>query len=146
MPNIATVLKEEIARIARKEVRGETRTSKKASAQYRTDIAALKRRVTALERQVTRLGRSSNSRKAVSADADEQATALRFSAKGLVGHRRRLGLTATAVAKLLGVSAQSVYKWEAGKSRPRASQFAAIAALRTLTKTDAAARLSGSKG
>jgi DNA-binding transcriptional regulator YiaG len=146
MPNIATVLKAEITRVARKQVRGETLNLKKASGQYRTDIAALKRRVVALERQVTRLGRLVNSKKALPAAADDKATALRFSAKGLITHRRRLGLTATAVAKLLGVSAQSVYKWEAGKARPRASQFAAIAALRAMTKTDAAARLSGSKG
>ena len=146
MPNIATVLKAEITRVARKQVRGETLRLQKASGQYRTDIAALKRRVATLEQQVTRLGRLFNSRKALPAVSDDRATALRFSAKGLAAHRRRLGLSATAIAKLLGVSAQSVYKWEAGKARPRASQFAAIATLRTMTKTDAAARLRGSKG
>ena len=40
MPNIATVLKDEISRIARKEIRSETAVVKKASAQYRRDIAA----------------------------------------------------------------------------------------------------------
>jgi len=47
MANIASLLKSEISRIARKEVRAETQTLKKASAQYRSDIAALKRSPTA---------------------------------------------------------------------------------------------------
>ena len=44
MPNIASVLKTEIARVARKEVRSEIGSLKKATATYRTEIAALKRR------------------------------------------------------------------------------------------------------
>jgi DNA-binding transcriptional regulator YiaG len=141
MPNIATVLKEEIARVARKENRGETQKLKKASAQYRSDIAALKRRIQALEQQVKRLGKSSG-RKAAAQDTDDGTqTPLRFSAKGLAAQRRRLGLSAAAVATLLGVSGQSVYKWEDGKTRPRASQIAAIATLRKMSKKQAAARL-----
>jgi len=38
MPNIAAVLKDEISRIARKEIRSETTSLKKASSQYRRDI------------------------------------------------------------------------------------------------------------
>ncbi len=144
MANIATVLKMTIARVARKEVRDETLRLKKASAQYRTDVAALKRRVAALEKLVRRLSRFSRST-AAPADADATARKFRFSVKSLIAQRRRLGLSATAVAQLLGVSAQSVYKWEAGKTRPRAHQFAAIAALRDTTKRQAAARLSRSR-
>ncbi len=51
MPNIATVLKSEIARIARKEVRAETLQIKKQSTNYRSQIASLKRQVAALELQ-----------------------------------------------------------------------------------------------
>jgi transcriptional regulator with XRE-family HTH domain len=52
-----------------------------------------------------------------------------------------LGLSAAAVATLLGVSGQSIYKWEEGKTRPRASQLPAIAALRKMGKREANARL-----
>jgi hypothetical protein len=52
MPNIATILKEEIARVARKEVRRETTALKKAAATYRSEIAALKRRAAETERQL----------------------------------------------------------------------------------------------
>jgi DNA-binding transcriptional regulator YiaG len=141
MPNIATVLKEEIARVARKGVRGETQKLKSASTQYRADIVALKRRVLALEQQLRSLSKASSKRSASVAPVDA-ASALRFSAKGLAAKRRRLGLSAAEMASLLGVSAQSIYKWEDGKARPRASQLPAIADLRKIGKREATARLS----
>ena len=52
MPNIATVLKEEILRLARKEVRKQTQTLKKTSAQYRKDIAEMKRRLADLQHKI----------------------------------------------------------------------------------------------
>jgi DNA-binding XRE family transcriptional regulator len=142
MPNIASVLKEEIARVARKEVRTDTQPLKKSSATHRSDIAALKRRIAALEQLVKRLGKQSGA-KAAAPQAGPPAGSFRFSASGLMAQRKRLGLSAAEAGKLLGVSDQSVYKWENGKTRPRASQFAAIAALRSLSKKQAAARLAG---
>ena len=41
MPNVASVLKGEMSRVARREVRGETLALKKAVSHYRTEIAAL---------------------------------------------------------------------------------------------------------
>ncbi|MEO8390734.1 helix-turn-helix transcriptional regulator [Polaromonas sp.] len=140
MPNIATVLKEEIARVARKETRADTQQLKKASAHYRSDIAALKRRIAALEQLVGRLSKAAAKTTPVDL-ANQPAGSFRFSASGLQAQRKRLGLSASEAALLLGVSDQSVYKWENGKARPRASQFASIAALRGLSKTEAVTRL-----
>lgn len=140
MPNIASVLKEEIARVARKEGRAETQQLKKSSAHFRSDIAALKRRIAALEQLVARLGKAAGKNTAA-ASTDQQVGSFRFSASGLLAQRKRLGLSAAEAGRLLGVSDQSVYKWENGKTRPRASQFSAIAELRSLSKKQAAARL-----
>jgi DNA-binding transcriptional regulator YiaG len=143
MPNIGSVLKTEIARVARKELRGETLAQKKASAQYRTQIADLRRRVQALEQQVKRLGKAAARAAPAEAAAEEgrDGARVRFSAKGFAAQRQRLGLSAAALAKLLGVSALSVYKWESGKTRPRAKQVEAIATLRGMGKREAARRL-----
>lgn len=140
MPNIASVLKEEIARVARKEMRTETQQLKKASAHYRSDIAALKRRIAAIEQLVGRLSKGTV-KKAPGSATDQPASAFRFSASGLQAQRKRLGLSASEAARLLGVSDQSVYKWENGKTRPRASQFASIAALRGMKKKEAVNQL-----
>jgi ribosome-binding protein aMBF1 (putative translation factor) len=142
MPNIAIVLKGEIARIARKEVRAETQEFRKASSQYRTHIAALRRRIDQLERQLKKVGNSSGRAAPAAAESDEeQGGSLRFSATRLAAQRKKLGLSAADFATLLGVSGQSVYKWEHGEARPRARQLEAIAALRGIGKREAAARL-----
>jgi DNA-binding transcriptional regulator YiaG len=142
MPNIATVLKSEIARVARKEVRAETRDLKNAIAPYRAQIADLKRRTRELEMQIRRLGKASAKvASAGAADTDPGERSLRFSAKGLATQRKRLGLSAQAFGALIGASGQSVYKWEEGKTRPRARHLPKIAELRGIGKKEAAARL-----
>jgi DNA-binding transcriptional regulator YiaG len=141
MPNIAAVFKDEIARIARKEVRSQTEELKKVSSQYRAHIAALRRRIDELERQLKRAGKAA-ARASDSAEEEGDASAhRRFSATRLAAQRRKLGLSAADFAALLGVSGQSVYKWEHGESRPRARQLEAIAALRGIGKREAAERL-----
>ena len=143
MPNLAALLKTEIARVARKAVRVETLALKKAAATHRAEIAALKRRVKALEqalRQATRAGGTRAPRDA-EPDIAQASEVRRFSAKGFASHRRRLGLSAADVGRLLGTSGQTIYLWESGKARPRASHLAGIAALRTMGKREATARL-----
>jgi DNA-binding transcriptional regulator YiaG len=136
MPNIAALLKTEIARLARKEVRAETGALKKAAGTYRSEIAALKRRTDALERQLRHAQKARHS--APSPEPDKQDAGFRFSPKGLASHRERLGLSASDMGKLLGASGQSVYKWESGEARPRAANMPGIAAVRKLGRRDVA--------
>lgn len=141
MPNIALVLKAEIARIARKEVRRATDPLKKTVVAHRSEIAALKRTIHGLEQQLRRLGRGGGKASAQTAAGATAGKAMRFSAKGLASQRHRLGLSAEKLGRMFGVSGQTVYLWEGGKARPRAKHMPAIAALRTLGKKDAEAVL-----
>lgn len=141
MPNIASVLKTEIARVARKELRMELQSLRKASTQYRSEIAALKRRIASLEQQAKRQRKAGGQRAAAPQAEEDDSPSLRFSAGGFATLRKRLDLSAAKMGALLGVSGQSVYKWETGKARPRASQLAAISAARKLGKREAMARL-----
>jgi len=140
MPNIAVVLRDEIARLARKELRSQTEGLKKASAQYRRDIAALKRQVTELERQVSFLEELVLKKPPVS-PVSKTAVRVRFTAKGLRAQRKRLGLSAADYAQLVGVSPQSIYNWEREITRPRKEQIVILAALRAMGKREAQARL-----
>lgn len=143
MSSFADQLKSEIARIARKEVRAETKALKKANAQYRADIAALKRKLAELERALARQAKAGGKAAARAAVTEDEADTpnLRFRVAGFANLRKKLGLSAAEMGQLLGVSAQSVYHWETGKTRPRASQLAAIAAVRHLGKREVTARL-----
>jgi len=140
MPNIAAVLKGEITRLARKEVRIQTGSTKKASAQYRRDIATLKREVAKLTKQVALL-EAQVLKNAPTLPSGKQRTAVRFTAKGLRSQRKRLGLSIPAYAKLAGVSPQSIYNWEHGVARPRKEHVVTLAALRGMSKVEAGARL-----
>lgn len=138
MPNIVQVLKEEIARLARKEIRAETDSLKRSISTQRSDIARLKKEIAGLQRDVKRAAQ----RAAPAAHpAETGKTDFRFSAKGLASNRYRLGLSAEQYGALLGVTGQSIYKWEAGKARPRASQVPAIAELRGIGKREVLKRL-----
>lgn len=140
MPNIAAIFKQEISRLARKEVRTATLGLRKATAQYRREIARLKRNASALEGALARLRRDLG-KSAAPAAAPAEGEKLRFTAKGLQSHRGRLGLSAADYGRLAGVTGQTVYKWEHGGARPRRQQLAALAALRGIGKREAAARL-----
>jgi DNA-binding transcriptional regulator YiaG len=141
MTNLAAVLKSEIARVARKEVRSETAALKKASSAHRAEIAALKRRLQAAELLLRKLGKAMPKEKAASDAPKAPKTALRFRVAGFAALRKKLGLSATDCGLLLGASAQSVYNWEQGNARPRPAQLAAISALGSMGKQAAAARL-----
>lgn len=145
MASIASLLKDEITRLARREVRRQTEPFKRASAAHRRHIASLKRQIASLQKQLRSASRG-RSAAAANADAGDATTRLRFSVKGLKTMRAKLGLSAAQFGKLIGVSGQSVYNWESEKAVPRRSQIAAIAALRGVGKREVMARLEGDAG
>jgi DNA-binding transcriptional regulator YiaG len=108
MPNIAALLKTEIARISRKEIRADTERLQAIVAQQRKELRT--------SRKEPQPGEPSTSM----ASAD---TGVKFSAAKLVKHRRLLGISANEYGSLVGASGQSVYKWEAGKAYPRSKQL-----------------------
>ena len=68
------------------------------------------------------------------ASEDRLVAAFLASVIQLAGTRGGRGLSAADLGSILGVSGQSVYKWEEGTTRPRASQLSAIASLRKMGK------------
>ncbi len=144
MSQFSILLKKEISRIAKKEVRAEVTPAKKSGSQARSEIAALKKRIARLEAAIKKLGSSAGRNRAVATEGtDEDSPKLRFRSGGFATLRKKLNLSAHEMATLLGVSAQSVYHWETGKSKPQARQLAAIANVRKLGKKEVTARLAG---
>jgi DNA-binding transcriptional regulator YiaG len=145
MPNIGAILKDEISRLCRREIRKQVQPVRKVSAGYRRDIAALKRQLQELQRRTSVLAKRTAAQPAASDAGTEPVRASRFVAKGLRSLRARLGLSASDLARLMGVSDQSVYNWELKKSSPRKAQLAMLATIRTLGKREAQARLEALK-
>ena len=144
MTTFANQLKVEIARIAKKAGKAETAALKTASSHYRSDIAALKKRVAELEIRIGKLAKLSSKSSKSASMADEEKDKLRFRQDGFITLRKKLNLSANEMGQLIGVSGQSIYKWEQGKAKPRASQLPAIAAARKMGKKEVTAKLAGS--
>lgn len=111
MPNIARMLKDEILRLARKELRSSVKTVK-------ADCMALKAQVRDLRAQVAALEKSAAAKPgSVAAVASvpvkgQTPASMRFSSKTLRALRHRLGVSQKEMGKLVGLSAQAVYLWE----------------------------------
>ena len=141
MPNLAATLKEEIQRLARKEVKAQTSSTKQAVAKYRREIAGLKRQMREQEKTIACLESQEKKRPGRSQTSEATAESIRFSARSVKAQRTRLGFSAADYAKLVGVSPLTIYNWEQGKSRPRKEQLAALAAIRGIGKRAALAKL-----
>ena len=149
MANLAQALKNEISRIARRESKAIVEPIKKASADLRGTLSALRRQQASQEREIAQLrkqlGKASPAA-AKAAEQDEPGTRHRISAKGVKALREKLGLSAERLASLVGVSGQTIYLWERGKTSPRAKPLAALVKLRGIGKKEAQALLEAQDG
>lgn len=139
MPNIAKVLKEEIRRISRSEIKAETASLRKDNARLKRDVAALKRETTKLQKNIELL-RSEFSRTAETVIPDqEELRKMRITGKMIKKLRDRLKLTQTEFGQLMGVSGQSVYQWEHkdGAIRLRDTTRVALQRVRQLSPAQA---------
>jgi DNA-binding XRE family transcriptional regulator len=141
MPSILPALNDHVRRLARREIRAETKRTKKASAQHRRDIAALKRQLKSLLSRLSMIEKHGGSAGPAVKVSDAAAQGLRFRADGLRTHRAKLGLSAKDYGRLIGVSGLTIYHWEDGKAKPRRRQLPAIAAVRGMGKREAEQRL-----
>jgi DNA-binding transcriptional regulator YiaG len=141
MPNLAATLKEEIRRLAKKEVKTQLETTKKSVTGFRQDIARLKRIVARQEKRISFLESQEKKRISQPEPNPEVADDIRFSPRSVKAQRDRLGFSAAEYARLVGVSQQTIYNWEHGLSRPMKQQLATLASLRGIGKREAQAKL-----
>ena len=136
MTKLETVIKEAIARGARRQVR-------MVVMPLRREVVRLRRKVTELHGTVTTLRRTAASWKRVMdtspltpAVSEAEAKAARLSPRLIASLRRRLGLSQMALARAVGVSAPAVAHWEAGASTPTGQNRVNLVALRKLRKRE----------
>ena len=142
MPNLNAVLGEEIRRLARKEIKIQTKSLSDAVSRYRTDIAALKKQNRDLERRLNQVAKGRGvAKKSASAEADDDAPRPRFSPGWVKKHREKLGLSAADYGALVGVAGLTIYNWEKGSSTPRTKQLLAWGEVRALGKREALKQL-----
>jgi DNA-binding transcriptional regulator YiaG len=140
MANFTTSFRDEVSRLARREIRQQVDPLKKTNAQLRRTVASLRKELADLQRSVSFL-ESREKRRLEEPPAADDSKQIRFSPAWVKGDRQRLGLSAKDYGKLVGVSALTIYSWENGKSKPRAERLAAWAEIRGIGKREARRRL-----
>ena len=124
----------------RKAAKAATTQLKRASVQYRSDIAKLKKLLGEQERQINLLRKQTQQQGQPEAE-ENPLESIRFSARSVKAQRQRLGLSALDYGKLVGVSPLTIYSWEHGSTKPRQAQLAALVAVRGIGKREALKKL-----
>ncbi len=145
MPNLSTILKSEITRLAKRAVRQEIDPVRSSSSTQRKQLAELKRQVQELRRELAAVKKSATKQRPAASEPQDEAKH-RFTAKGLKSLRSRLELSAEDFGLLIGVSGKTIYMWEQENSEPRKAYIPKIAELRTIGKRQVRAKLDELKG
>jgi len=146
MSTMAQVLKNEIRRLARREIRLSLTRSRKEIATLRRGLAEVRTRITASEVAQKAMAKSAAAvAPAPGTPAGAKAEPGWFSSRGILALRKRFRMTQAQFAQLAGVTSQAVYQWERGgargKLRLRNKTAVALAGLRDLGAKEAKARL-----
>ena len=140
MPDLKSLLNDEIRRLARKEVRA-------AVEPLLENISILKKTCAEQRKQLARLEKAlQSSAPAEVLAAEEKPRSIRLNAAGIARIRGKLKLTQAEFARLLGVTMHTVSIWEQNKCAPRAAMKAKICELRHLGKRMLKQRLAASAG
>ena len=141
MPNIATALRDEIRRLAKREIKSATQSTRQTVAQHRRDIAMLKRLVQVQQKEIRFLKTQESKRLKQAPTTEDRVKGVRFSARSVRAQRQRLGFSAQDFAKLVGESGLTIYNWEHGKARPRKERLGAFFELRHVGRREALKKL-----
>jgi DNA-binding transcriptional regulator YiaG len=143
MGKVEGVIKSEIVRLAKREVRKITvplgrdvRSLKIAASQLRKAVIALQR-ITATQQKVLEKG------KMPLEASPEEVKMSRFSPRLIQSLRRHLGITQKELAILTGVTVGAAHLWEGGQFKPSAKKKAVMVALRKLGRREVRKLLEG---
>jgi DNA-binding transcriptional regulator YiaG len=140
MPNVAQVLREEISRLARKEIRTTCDPLRKQVQTLRRTVRSQQTKIDRLERSLSKMVQQTASGTGTGlyapAEEAEQTTRARVTPASIRRHRHRLGLSQADLGGLLSVSTNTIVRWEQGTSTPRAQHRTALLRLRDLGRRD----------
>ena len=145
MSQLMAVMKDEIRRIARKEIKAATAGLKKDQTTFRKTVAALRRQTKEHRSTIRQLLKVATKQAKMATMAPEAAEGSKVwvTAKGIRARRKKLKLSQAQFGKLVGVSGHTVLKWEHGSGtlKFRSQTRRALLAIRGLGIREARLRL-----
>ena len=134
MAKIEGVIKAEIMRLAKREVRSVFRPLKREVWQMSTKLSGLSKGFASLNRMAKELHLDEAKPKLEA--TPEEVKASRLSPERISSLRRKLGISQRELGILIGASIGAILSWEKGKFRPKGEKKAALVAIRKLKKRE----------
>jgi DNA-binding transcriptional regulator YiaG len=142
MPNIGQMLKEEIARLAKKQVKKAVVPVRGVLAPLRRAASFMEKRLASLERIVKNLESEAVSRRrSIFTPDSAEVKSARFGPGNVRRLRAKLGVSQQDFGLLAGVATGTVFLWEKGRTSPRGKARASLVELRKIGRREAKRRL-----
>ena len=135
MAKIEGVIKAEIMRLAKREVRAVFRPLKREVWQMATKLSNLSKGFASLNRMAKELHLEEKAKPKLEATPEEVKIS-RITPERISRLRKKLGISQRELGLLTGATIGAVLSWEKGKFRPKAEKKAALVALRKLKKRE----------
>lgn len=136
MGKIENIVKSEILRLAKKEVRAAFFPLRREVWKIRLNLSHLAKNFHSLERTTKEQIRRGESKKLKLEASMEEAKASRFTPERIRLLRKKLGISQKDLGILAGVSLSAVASWEKGKFHPNLNKKATLVAIRKLRKRE----------
>jgi DNA-binding transcriptional regulator YiaG len=136
MGKLEGMIKSEIVRLAKREIRKIARPLSRDVRSMRSTVSQLRKTVLALQRLTARQESESRKEKVLLEAAPEEVKKSRFSPRLIHTLRKRLGITQKEMATLTGVTVGAIYQWEQGIFEPRGQKKGMLVALRKLGRRE----------
>jgi DNA-binding transcriptional regulator YiaG len=135
MAKLESIIKSEIQRLAKHEVRAVFRPLRKEVWGIRLKLGDLLKAFVPLNRWAKELSESRSKETKLAASPDE-VKASRFTPERIRHLRMKLGISQRELGVLIGASIGAVLSWEKGKFKPQGEKKAALVALRKVRKRE----------
>ena len=136
MGKLEGMIKSEIVRLAKREIRKIARPLSRDVRSMRSTVSQLRKTVLALQRLTARQESESRKEKVLLEATPEEVKKSRFSPRLIHTLRKRLGITQKEMATLTGVTVGAIYQWEQGMFEPRGQKKGMLVALRKLGRRE----------
>ena len=135
MAKLESIIKSEITRLAKREVRSTFRPLRKEVWRMKLKLSNLIKNFAVLDRLAKEASRGKSTEPKLEA-TPEEVKASRLTPERIAGLRKKLGISQRELGLLVGATTGAVLSWEKGKFKPRGDKKAALVALRKVRKRD----------
>jgi DNA-binding transcriptional regulator YiaG len=136
MGKIESTLRDEITRLASKELRVTVTPLVREVRGLRRTVNKLNKTVAVLEREAGKRKKAKQEENQALSVPDDEVKAARITPAWVQNLRMKLNLSQPELASLVGVSASAVRSWEYDKAKPSGERKAALVALKKLGRRD----------